>query len=132
MIFRISSISFQEVSGIATDCSFVRTGSTIIPFPRVSVDSAVGMSVGVITGIVTVLSTGVSAEMIVGPGVTFGGGATIVMITSPEIAFGGAISGEKILPLQVTLLVSAILLMSASSSLEFISLAAGQSCLMPW
>ena len=39
-------------------------------------------------------------------------GAATWMITGPKIAFEGAISGEKILPLRVILLVLAILLMS--------------------
>ena len=73
MIFRISSISLREVSGIANDYAFVRTGSTKIPLPRVSYDSVAGMSVGVMTGIVTVLSTRVLSEMIAGLGIAFGG-----------------------------------------------------------
>ena len=97
MIFIISSISFWEVSGIANVCAFVRTGSIRILLPRVSVDSAARMSERVITGIVTVLSTGVLAEMIVGLGITFG--AATWIITGPETTFGGAMSGEKILPL---------------------------------
>ena len=76
MIFRISSISFREVSGIAIDCAFVRTGSIKIPLPRVLVDSVAGMSVGVITGIVTVLSIGVLEEMIAGLGIAFRGATT--------------------------------------------------------
>ena len=84
-----------------------------------------------ITGVVTTLSVGVLLEMIVGLGTTFGG-ATAGMIAVPKTSFGGAISGEKILPLRVILLVPAILLISESSSSEFISLVAGQSCLVPW
>ena len=66
---------------------------------------------------------GVLTEMIMGMGVTFG--AATRMITGPEIAFGGEISGEKILPLRVILLVPAILLTSESSFSEFISSVAG-------
>ena len=132
MIFRISSISFWEVLGIATDCAFFRTGSTRISLPRVTVDSAAGMSVGVITGIITVLSIGVLAEMIVGLGITFGGATTTRMIMGPETAFGRAIYGENILPLQVILLVPAILLILESSFSELESSAVGQSCLISW
>ena len=89
------------------------------------------MSVGVITGIVTVLSTRVLAEMIVGLGITFGGATTTGMITGPKIAFGGAISGEKTLPLRVILLVPMILLISESTFSKLESSAAGQSCLIP-
>ena len=81
-------------------------------------------------GIVIDLSIGVLAEMIMGVGVTFG--IATGMITGQEMAFGGAISGENILPLRVILLVLAVLLMSKSSSLEFISSETDQSCLMPW
>ena len=73
MIFRISSISFWEVSRIANDCAFIWTGSIIILLPRVSVNLAVGMSVGVITGVVSALLVGVLAEMIVGLEITLGG-----------------------------------------------------------
>ena len=52
-------------------------------------------------------------DMIISTEVTFGAA------TGPKIAFRGAISGEKILPLRVILLVPAILLMSKSSSSEF-------------
>ena len=83
-----------------------------------------------IIGVVTALSIGVLAEMIMGVGVTFGAATRIIM--GPETAFGGAISGEKILPLRVILLVPAILLMSESSSSEFISSAVDQSFLMTW
>ena len=58
-----------------------------------------------ITWIVTALLAGVFAEMIVGLGITFGGEITTGMITGPETTFRGAISGEKILPLRVILLV---------------------------
>ena len=75
-------------------------------------NSAAGMSVRVIEGVVTALSVGVLAEMIVGLGIGFGGATTIRMITGPETAFGVAISGENILPLWVILLVPTILLIS--------------------
>ena len=84
-----------------------------------------------ITWVVTTLSIGVLLEMIIGLGTTFGG-ATIGMITGLETAFGGAISGEKILPLRVFLLVPAMLLMSELTFLELESSTAGQSCLIPW
>ena len=80
--------------------------------PRVLVDSAIGMLVGVITGTATVLSTGVLEEMIAGLGIAFGGATITRMITGLEIAFGGEISRENTLPLQVILLVPAILLTS--------------------
>ena len=128
MVFRISSISFREVSEIANVCAFVRTGSIKIHLPRVSVNSAAGMSVGVIIGIVTVLSTGVLSEIIVGLGITFGGATTTIMITGPEINFGGEIYGEKTLPLRVSWLVPAMLLISESTFSELESSAAGQSC----
>ena len=83
-----------------------------------SVDSAAGMSVRVITGIVIVFSVGVLAEMIVGLGIAFGGATTTGMIIGPEIAFGGEISGENTLPLRVILLVLAILLISESTFSE--------------
>ena len=83
-----------------------------------------------ITGVVTTLSIGLLAEMIMGVRVTFRVATGIT--TGPETAFGGAIIGEKILPLRVTLLVPTILPMSESSFSEFISSEAGQSCLMPW
>ena len=73
MIFRISSIYFREVSGIAKNRAFVRTGSIRILLPRVSVDSATGISVGMITGVVSALSVGVLVEMIIGLRITFGG-----------------------------------------------------------
>ena len=114
MIFRISSISFREVSGIANDCAFIWTGSIRILLPRVSVNSAAGVSVGMITGVVTALLVGVLVGMIIGLGTAFGG-VTIGMITGPETAFGGAISGENILLLRVILLVPAILLISGSA-----------------
>ena len=80
--------------------------------------------------VVTALSIGLLAEMIMGVGVTFG--ASTGMITGPETAFRGAIYGEKILPLRVILLVPTILLTSESSFSKFISSVAGQSCLIPW
>ena len=73
------------------------------------------------------LSIGVLAEINVGLGTAFGGTAT-GMITGPETAFRGVISGEKILPLRVILLVPAMLLMSELTFSELESLAAGQSC----
>ena len=76
------------------------------------------MSAGVIAGVVTALSVGVLAEMIVGLGIAFGGAITTGMITGPETAFRGAISGENILPLRVILLVPAILLISESTFSE--------------
>ena len=91
MIFRISSISFREVSGITNDCTFVWTGSIRILLPRVSVDSAAGMLVRVMTGVVSALSVGVLVEMIVGLGTTFGGAITTGMTTGPETTFGGEI-----------------------------------------
>ena len=97
----------MEVSGIVNDWAFVRTGSTKILFPRVSVARVL---VGMIIGVVTASSIGLLAEMIMGMGSNFG--AATWIITGPETTFGGAISGEKILPLQVILLVPAILLMS--------------------
>ena len=84
-----------------------------------------------ITGVVTALSVGVLVEMIVGLGIAFGG-VTTGMITGPKNDFGGEISGEKILPLQVILLVPAILLTSESTFLELESSVPGQSCLIPW
>ena len=81
-------------------------------------------------GVITASSIGALVEMIMGTEVTFG--AATGMITGPETAFGGAISGEKILPLRVILLVPEILLTSKSSFSEFISSAADQSCLIPW
>ena len=87
MIFIISSISFREVSGIANDCAFVRTGSIRILLPRVSVDSVAGMSVGVITEVVIALSVRV-LDMIGGLGTTFEGATTTGMITGQEITFG--------------------------------------------
>ena len=131
MIFRISSISFREVSGIANDCASVWTGSIRILLPRVSVDSAAGMSVGVITVVVTALLVGVLAEMIIGLGTAFGGATTTRMMTGPETAFRGAISRENILPLRVILLVPAILLILDSIFSELESSVAGQSCLIP-
>ena len=132
MIFRISSISFREVSGIANDCAFVQTGSIRILLREVSVDSAVGMSVGVITGVVSALLVGILVEMIVGLEIAFGGATTTGMIMDPETAFGGAIPGENILPLRVILLVPAILLISELTFSELESSVAGQSCLTPW
>ena len=83
------------------------------------------MLVGISAGVVSFFSSGALAHMIIGTEVTFGAA------TGPKIAFGGAISGEKILPLRVILLVPAILLMSESSSSELISLAASPSCRCP-
>ena len=90
-----------------------------------------GVSVRMIIWVVTTLSIGVLLEINVGPGTTFGG-TKAGMITGPETAFGGAISGEKILPLQVILLVPAMLLMSELTFSELESSAADQSCLIPW
>ena len=82
------------------------------------------------TGVVTASSIGALAEMIMGMEVTFR--AAMGMITGPETAFGGAISGEKILPLRVILLVPAMLLMSELTFSELESSATDQSYLIPW
>ena len=92
-------------------------------FPRVS---TVGVLVGITTEVVSSLLIGALTDMIIGTEVTFGAA------TGPKTTFGGAISGEKILPLRVILLVPTILLMSESSSLELISSAANPSYLIPW
>ena len=92
-------------------------------FPRVS---AVGVLVGITAGVMSSLSIGALADMIIGTEVNFGAAM------GPKTAFGGAISGEKILPLRVILLVLAILLMSEYSTSELIFSAANPSCLMPW
>ena len=59
-------------------------------------------------GVVLSSSIGALTKMIIGTEVTFGAAM------GPKTAFGGTISGENIPPLQVILLVSAILLMSES------------------
>ena len=77
-------------------------------------------------GIVLSLSVGTLAGTITGVEVIFG------TVTGPKTAIGGAISGEKILPLRVILLVPTILLMSELSSLELSSSAVSLICLIPW
>ena len=54
--------------------------------------------------------TGVLADMLTGTGVTLG------VAEGPKISFGGVISGDKILPLRVILLVPAMFPMSEVSS----------------
>ena len=86
-----------------------------MPLPQVSVDSVAGVSAGVTIGTVVVVSTGTK----------------VGMITGPITVFGGEISGENTLPLQVILLVPAMLLMSGSSFSKIESSSANQSCLTP-
>ena len=50
-----------------------------------------------------------------------GAGITLGAVEGPKITFGGAISGEKILPLRVILLVPAMFQMSEVSSSELSS-----------
>ena len=82
------------------------------------------MEVGI--GIVLSLSVGTLAGTIIGTEVIFG------TATGPKTVVGGAISGEKILPLQVILLVPTIFLMSELSSSELSSSAVSSSYLIPW
>ena len=57
-------------------------------------------------------------------------GVTLGVAEGPKIAFGGEISGEKILPLRVILLVPAMFPMSEVSSSELFSV--DSICLIPW
>ena len=118
-----SQFSHRITSGIDNDCVFVLTDSTRTPFPRFSVNLVAGVLVGMITWIVIALLVRVLVDTIVGLGIAFGG-ETIGRITGPKTAFGGAISGEKIMPLRVILLVPAILLMSELTFSELESSAA--------
>ena len=69
---------------------------------------------------------GVLADMFTGVEITLGAAE------GPKIAFGGAISGEKILPLRVTFLVLAMLLMSELYYSKLSSSAVCSICLTPW
>ena len=106
----------MEASGIDTDYAFVWTCSINMSFPRVSADSVMGGSTGVITGIAVVVL----------------GGTTSGMITGQITVFGGEISGENTLPLLVILLVPAILTMSESSFSAILSSMSSMSGFTPW
>ena len=77
-------------------------------------------------GIVLSLLVGTLAGTVTGIGVIFG------MATGLKTVVGEAISGENILPLRVTLLVPAMLLMSGLSFSELSSSMVCTICLTPW
>ena len=121
IIFKISSISFWEVSGMINSGALVLTGSSWIPFPQTSVATE-----GITAGVVTSSMIGILAYVFTDVEITLGAAE------GPRISFGGAIFGEKILPLRVTLLVPEMLLMSELSSSELSSSEICSICLTPW
>ena len=124
--FSISSIACLEASTTIFLGAAVQAGTPMISLPRVPDGSVAGVITGVririVAGVITGVGTGEMSRVLVGAAF----GKTVGLM----IVFG-EISGEKTLPLQVTLLVPTILSISGSVTSAFSSSTVNGYCLMP-